>query len=131
PLVGPVTMMQSFSESRKKIHSFIQMRLSSYESDLGLIKEKSKIQAALNSVKVSLHALKRFDYGDGKRVTKFKTSLDRLIAAACKHNVEAPHLKDIQVLTWLYPALVLPLEIREDSSLIHSALANTKEPIAL
>ena len=53
---------------------------------------------------------------------KIKDLSDRMM-------LTSPDFDDVERLVRLYPALVLPLEIREDSQLIRDALLDPEEPI--
>jgi phosphoenolpyruvate carboxylase len=129
PKVGSSTMLESFNLSRQKILDFIFSEFKTFEDELKLIPQGEIVRKELNGLKIKLNSLKTVSNSDGKKVQAFQKSLERLKSVADKHSLTSPFIKDMQKLLWLYPALVLPLEIREDSELIHKALTDKKQPI--
>jgi phosphoenolpyruvate carboxylase len=129
PKVGSHTMIESFAVSREKFLTFIKMKLEIFESELKLLDEGQALKKELTSFKLCLRSLKKITPGDGKRVTNFKKSLLKLKQKSESHSLLSPFIEDMQKLIWFYPAVVLPLEIREDSELIHKALTDSKQPI--
>jgi phosphoenolpyruvate carboxylase len=129
PLVGSSTMLESFSLSRKKLLEFITSQLKTFENELKLIDEGQFVQKELSVFKQQLKNLQYLKKSDGKRVVALKKGLDKLKVVADKHSLTSPFITDIQKLIWFYPALVLPLEIREDSELIQKALTDKRQPI--
>lgn len=128
PKVGPLTMHQSLNLSRQKILSCIQARLDSYKEEIFWIDEH--IQSQFKSLHDDLIKLKTIGPNDGKKVVSFKKKFETFLAVAHKKKLLAPVLDEIKELIWIYPALVLPLEIREDSSLIHEAIKKPRLAIA-
>lgn len=123
PKVGPKSLLQTLTLSRKKILSFIQHRLDTYHQEIQLFSLQSReLTKVLVDIKASLKNLQKILPLDGKKVIKFKVELKKLFLIAHNQKVSSPVFDDIQELIRLYPALVLPMEIREDSSLIHEAL---------
>lgn len=129
PKVGSSTMLESFHLSRQKIIEFILTLEKKFEDEISLIDEGEAIRKELMNFKASLRNLKRVTSGDGKRVVVFKKSLAKLRKISDAANLSSPFLNDVEKLIWFYPALVLPLEIREDSELIVAALTDKKQPI--
>lgn len=130
PKVGPSTMIESMNLSRTKLSSFITHKLGSLASDLKLLHSTNETYKKLTITKAILAELKSVKEADGKKIVKFKKSLEALKVAAEKEHFNGPALKEIEALLWLYPSLVVPLEIREDSSLIHEALKDKTLNIA-
>ena len=129
PKVGSSTMLESFNLSRQKLLTFIHHELKKFQEEIILIEEGQFIKKELSHFKEALHALKKVSPGDGKRVVKLKKSLENLRKVSDKHQLMAPFITDIEKLIWFFPALVLPLEIREDSEKIKNALTVKTEPI--
>ena len=129
PKVGPQTMLESFTLSREKILAFITEHLVSFEEDLKLIPEGKLVHKKLVEFKTSVRELRKVLPGDGRRIVKFKKSLNNLKAISEKCLFSSPVITEIETLIWLYPALVLPLEIREDSELINAAITDKKQTI--
>jgi phosphoenolpyruvate carboxylase len=124
PGVDQKTMLMSLNISRQKLTNWIQKKLDQALDDLkilcidqqGLLKKFGQVNSALKDVK-------SIQTGDGKKVKEFKKKLTSYLELLeQKTGVSSPYLQDIRDLMWLYPALVLPLEIREDSELVHAAL---------
>lgn len=129
PKVGSSTMLESFTLSRQKLIGFILTLEKKFEDEIGLIDEGLIIKKELILFKTSLRNLKKIRVGDGKRVVAFKKSLARLRKISDSLSLSSPFLEDVEKLIWFYPAIVLPLEIREDSELIVKALTDRKQPI--
>lgn len=129
PKVGSSTMLESFNLSRKKLLEFISLNLTTFQEELVLIEEGKTIKTELTAFKDALRALKTVGPSDGKKVVDLKKKLLKLKTAAHKHELSSPFMEDIEKLIWFYPALVLPLEIREDSELINKALTDKSQPI--
>lgn len=129
PKVGFKTMLESFNLSREKLLSFIRMKLKTYEEELEFIPHRENIHNALLDLKLKLKDLRSVDAGDGKKVNAFKNGLQKLKNICIKEQMYSPVLEDIEVLIWHYPAILLPLEIREDSELVHKAITDNSQPI--
>lgn len=129
PKVGAATMVQSFNLSRQKLLEFITLQLNTFEEEAGLIKDGQPLLKEISAFKQLLRDMRVVGTSDGKKVTKLKQALKKLHASADKHSLTSPFIQDIEKLIWFYPALVLPLEIREDSELINKALTDKKQPI--
>lgn len=130
PKVGPSTMLQSLNLSRSKILAFIHSRLAGFEEDLNLIEEEGVVLKQYLEVKKLIKNLQKIQAGDGRKVKLFKQKVLSLISLSEKNHMLSPSLKEVEILFWLYPALVLPLEIREDQELIHAALSKPSMTIA-
>ncbi|MFL5784885.1 MAG: phosphoenolpyruvate carboxylase [Bacteriovoracaceae bacterium] len=129
PGVGAATMIESWNRSRHRFLEGINWHLRNFESELDLIPEGAAVKKELISFKASFRAMRVVRKDDGVRIRKFKERLDRLFDLSEKYELVSPHLEDVSRLVRLYPALVLPLEIREDSELIRNAVHDPKEPI--
>lgn len=130
PKVGPTTMLQTLSLGRAKLLSFIHQKLKEYEVEISMIGGEARLQKHLKALNLSLKALATIKAKDGKTVKDFRTRLTSLIKKSKEDYLLSPSLEDIEHLIWLYPALVLPLEIREDQGLVHEALKRPLLPIA-
>jgi phosphoenolpyruvate carboxylase len=130
PKVGSSTMRESFTLSRSRLMNFIVERLNDYEKEVTLIADGHDILHEIKKMKNILKSMKKIEKMDGHKIVLFKASLAKLHQLAEAYHLFSPAIEQIEILSWLYPALVLPLEIREDSELIHKALKNNTEPIA-
>lgn len=130
PKVGAATLKQTLTQSRGMLLLYIQKRTDEFQQELRLFKlDDVKLTQELNDLKNKIKGLKVVSTGDGKRISAFQKNLHKVLRLAENLKLTSPHLSDIQELFRLYPALVLPMEIREDSSLIHDALKNP-QPIS-
>lgn len=129
PKVGADTLVESLSLSRGRLLSFIDEELKGFKTEMELIKEDAVIRSILDLRKL-LPKLRVLKDGDGTRVKAFKAQLKSLHKLTKKLKVEGPQLETIDQLLWIYPAIVLPLEIREDSEIIHQALTKPTLNIA-
>lgn len=130
PKVGPATMLQSLTLSRQKIVEYVQKRLAQLREELSLIDPNPKVNKQLTATLLSLRSLRRIGTNDGRKVNDFKKRYRALVAVLESADALSPEVKDIEHLLWLYPAMVLPLEIREDHDLIHEALTKPSLNIA-
>jgi phosphoenolpyruvate carboxylase len=129
PGVGSVTMLESFTKSRVRFLEGIRAHLHDFEKDMMLIDEGEKVRKELVLFRESLKELHSVKKGDGKKITKFKARLQKLRTIADRAKLTSPRLDDVERLVRLYPALVLPLEIREDSEFIKLAVKDPRQPI--
>ncbi len=129
PKVGSATMLESFTRSRQGFLQTIKYLLEEFENGLGLIEEGIRVKRALITFKESFSSIKSVQKGDGKKIEAFKKKLEALRKISDRAQLTSPHLEDVERLIHLYPALVLPLEIREDSELIRNAVIDKSEPI--
>lgn len=129
PKVGGPTMLQSFTKSRQSFLEGISLQLESYRRDVELIEDGKYVKKELVLFQKSLRDIRIVRIGDGKRIAKFKTQLEKICTIADRYQLSSPQLEDVRRLIRLYPALVLSLEIREDSELIRTAVKDPEEPI--
>ncbi len=129
PKVGSSTMLESFNLSRSKLLEFISRELKTFENELKLIDEGRKLSKEISTFKICLKNLKKVQKDDGKKVSIFKKSLMRLKKTALTYDLSSPFIENMEQLIWSYPAMVLPLEIREDSEMIQKSLKDKSQPI--
>lgn len=110
PGVDEKTMMETLSLSRKYLLDFIFSRL----SEISLLEKTEIIK--------DLKKLEKIKDGDGQRIIKLVEKIKKL-----QGGMDSVPLKKISSLLKIFPALVLPLEIREDSQIVGEALKNPKE----
>lgn len=129
PKVGSATMLESFTRSRRGFLETLSFLLEEFSDGLGLIDEGKFVKRELVKFNATLSSLKTVSKGDGKKIATFRKNLERLRKVSDRYQLTSPHLDDAERLIRLYPALVLPLEIREDSELIRHAVKDKSEPI--
>ncbi len=125
PGVNEKTLVESLNLSRKRIIDYIERKLervihlSSFVDDKEVVYLENKVELTLHYV----HMLKTIKVRDGYRVTEFRESFKKLQKIYQKViKAESPELSAIEKLLWIFPALVIPLEIREDSEVVAEAL---------
>ena len=129
PGVGGATMLESFSLSRKKILEFVFLEMKKFEDDLKLIQDGAKVRHELSRLKVSLKNLLPLKARDGRKIMEVKKVFSKLSAVSNAHAFSSPFMSQFESLLTFYPALVLPLELREDSELIRASINDRKLPI--
>ncbi|MGZ3790386.1 MAG: phosphoenolpyruvate carboxylase [Bacteriovorax sp.] len=122
PLVGPKTMIQSLTLSRNKLLDYILNLMNEYEEEVKTLK-RTHLISAIVSFKRLLESARKIRSKDGLVVNKIKAHLKRM-------KLDSPVIEKLNHLFVLYPAIVLPLEIREDHKLIHAALLDPRLAIS-
>lgn len=126
PGVDEKTMLMSLTLSRGKLIEWIHSRLSRAQSNLKFLNTNGGEVQALQELIGELKALKKIESGDGKKIVLFKKKLKQVSKLLSKTNISFPDMDDVSTLLWIYPAMVLPLEIREDAEVVHQALNDSK-----
>lgn len=133
PGVDEKTMLQSLNLSRFRLIEFVNKKLTQVEEGLKLINEK-EVRSLLSTISLCQRTLKKLDKvgaNDGEKVVKFKKVFDKLFKDYESYiHDPAPRLEEIKHLLWVFPALVVPLELREDSEVVAEALSSEK-PLAI
>jgi phosphoenolpyruvate carboxylase len=134
PGVTAATMTMSLNISRSTLHGFIQKELKLFcENFAHMQKEDSVLESLLDRFSVALRTLSRLTDGDGKKIKDLHEILDQLVSHLRVSFGGTPsHLRNIENLMWLYPAMVVPLELREDASLFEqkSEISNMLSQLA-
>lgn len=135
PGVDMKTMKMCFQLTRKNLLRFISNRLLLTKESLLLMSEQDSTLKTLidliDDLMKDAQQLLPIKEGDGVKVNLFKNKLAKLNTLHLKKlAICPPALKEIESLVWLYPALVLQIEIREDSEFVHMALEDDKMAIA-
>jgi phosphoenolpyruvate carboxylase len=123
PFVNPETMIQSLTLSRNKLLDYMLMLINEYAEEIKILKQ-SRLINRVDNFKSLLDSVRLIESKDGLKINKIKATLKKM-------NWQSPVLYKLNHLIQLYPGLVLPLEIREDHGLIHSALKNSQLAISL
>ena len=128
PGVNEKTMLRSLQISRKSLLAFIRSKLKSAKQQFKLVNTDHKI---FDAIELRLKKVERLKDGDGQKIVQLIRDVKTLEKNYTKKiGVVAPELQDISQLLWLYPALVVPLEVREDSELVHEALGDRNATIS-
>lgn len=129
PGVGSSEMLSSLQGSRVYLLKYIKDILLGFQAEILLAAQSSKISLSLDSLVVEMDLLKKIEAGDGQRIQKLRKKFNSFILLSRNHHLHSPQLDKIKSILWLYPALVLPLEVREDSDVIGEALKDKKQNI--
>lgn len=134
PGVNAQAMLNSMNISRKQILNLIKHNVDHCIDQLEIIKsDNATINRVIRRVK-SLNShfaqLNKISANDGKKITQFNTTLSR-VTEYYENNIgtNSPFLRQIQSIINLFPGLVVPLELREDSTMIKQALKDSKAAI--
>lgn len=123
PFVGPHSLIQSLTLSRNKLVDYILTQVREYESEMSILK-LSRVSTGIRQFRTLLESARKIKSNDGVLINEIKVSYKKI-------KFKSPAMEKLEYLFVLYPAIVLPLEIREDHQLIHDALKNPKLAIAL
>ena len=124
PGVDEKTMLASLNLSRAKLLDWIEVRVCRIKSDLKFLENAQVPNDLCDELKSLLKGLRRVREQDGERVVAFKKKAKELASALEKTQISFPDMQDFSTLLWLYPAIVLPLEVREDAEVVEEALSN-------
>lgn len=132
PGIDERVMLQVMQCARKHYINIITQKIKNIHTDptlkaLSLL----PLESSLSDCKRALQPLSKIQTEDGLHLQSFKDALQRL----CDYYVERtgvlhPELRYLKTLMQLFPALIIPLELREDAQQIHAALA-AKKPMAI
>ncbi len=126
PGVNEKVMLQTLSLSRKYLLNFIQKEFKDIEKESKLLNNSRELEI-LSEIKHDLKKIKTLDANDGEKILKLTKKFKILENLYFKNlGMEPAPLKKILNLIGLFPALVLPLEIREDSKIVESAIKNPR-----
>ena len=130
PGVGPDQTHASLQRSRDRLAAFVRgVLLPPLAEDVRLASEGaqtdapddapgdigSELDAAFADLRASLEALERVSQGDGGRVAALRDSIDRFQALWRAHlGIPHPAAQRLSTLLGVFPALVVPLELREE-----------------
>lgn len=133
PLIDQHVMRACLQRSRQRLREHLNMRLDRLAEDLEGLSHRDRVSLAdvrrLRALRAKTESFKTVSKGDGTRLErwtvqylKFAKNLKSILE---KHH---EHLA-IQQMLRKFPALVLPIEMREDAGVIHDSL--TKKTAAI
>lgn len=128
PGVGPKEMKESLQLSRIALVDYLVTQMKVVAQDM-VMTENPLYHREIEKLNKDLLALRKLAPGDGAKVVRFRKnclSFKRKLKSA---GLMGKEVLNIESLMWLYPALVMPLELREDSELIHQSLKKPKNNI--
>lgn len=122
-------IVKTFKQRLLELETLIQMRKDEGFTSAGS-KEKS-FYKVLASLRADFEKLQVLRYNDGQRVAKVKLKFDRLFDLQLSFfHAEFTELRELKTFLEIFPGLVLPLELREESSIVHQALKNQRLAIS-
>ncbi len=133
PGVDEKGMVNSLTLSRQYLLKYIEEKLKSVHSTLGFLKTtgSAKLEQSLKELLKHAQGLKKIQLKDGEKVSLLKHKIKELNLAYKKEvGSESPRLLELEKLIWIFPAIVVPLEVREDSEVVRGAL-DAKETYAI
>ncbi|MAV90539.1 MAG: hypothetical protein CL676_03895, partial [Bdellovibrionaceae bacterium] len=134
PGVNEVTMVECFNHSRSHLLKFLRVQIDDILKDLEELQEFIKIKSfdkkALTKLKSLLSGLADIKASDGRKVAMWMYSFYHYVEQANFHVQNHHRIQLIKRVFEIFPALVLPIELREDSGKIAEALKDSKAPIA-
>lgn len=128
PYVDKTVMVACLNKSREKFIEAIDERLYAVVSDLNVLSAKSIIPKAdyqgLIVLKGDIKKIRNVTIGDGTRVKTWIMKFTKLVALSPNVVKEHYQIKQLKKLVEMFPALVLPIELREDAAIITEAVTN-------
>lgn len=124
PGVNEKVMQKSLSLSRSHLITYVQAQLDEVLCVLALLGIKP-LQAEISRLSRSLPTFRKVLDGDGFRLTNLRRNLNRIFKKyEEKFGSLHPNLGQLQRLIHMFPALVVPLELRESSDILMSDQTN-------
>ena len=140
PGVDEKTMIGSLQMSRKFLLKWLQEQLKTYLENIRPLKHslgssRKKIESLLlqsQKIKTHLSRVQKIGNGDAKHVHQLRATFDELEKSyKLIFRQESSELYKIRLLMKVFPGLVVPLELREASELVHEALKAPKKSAAI
>lgn len=123
-LAGSLTMSRGFLLEwvTKKIHEE-KKSLKPLESHLDAKKRVQRYQKELRDLETQLRGLKDIGVNDIKKVFRLKDRIKKTQEDFVKEfGASSPFLASLLLLLKIFPGLVVPIEVRDESALVHGAL---------
>ena len=130
PGVDEKVMLSCLQSSRNHFISLIQGVLDLFLKDIKPLKIQ-KLQENCKQVLMMLINIQKIQVGDARKVKKFKQSISSLNKDYIKIvGTGNPRIQKLTSILKIFPGLVVPIELREDSSIIKEAL-DVEKPLAI
>lgn len=135
PGVDEKTLAGSLSMSRGFLLDWVSKKIQQekksikpLESHLEAKQRMQKYQKELRDLEMQLRGLKEIGVNDIKKVFRFKDRIKKTQEDFIKEfGASSSFLSSLLLLLKIFPGLVVPIEVREESALVHEAL---KKPIS-
>ena len=125
PGVDENTLHESLSMSRQRLIEYIDHKFSRTIELLRYVNssDNDMLLYKVELVREQARLIQELKANDGVRLTEFKKNFNE-VAELYEEiiNDKCPELDAISRLMWIFPALVVPLEVREDSGVVKGAL---------
>lgn len=134
PGVNEKVMINVLSLSRTRLLKYLENQLKGLEKILAPAKETDgdfqKLFLHVERIKLHLKTLERILPNDGEKIFELRELVKELaILFKNKTSIDLEIIQRIEGLLWLFPALVLPLELREDRLEVADAIKNQNQSI--
>lgn len=126
PGVGPEQTVAALQRARSRLLGFVDADLLQPVREDVSLAGGAELESALSSLDEALAAIQTVSDGDGGRVDTLYRAIDEFqVAYETKLGIEHPAVARLATLLEIFPALVVPLELREERGRF-----GTGEPIA-
>lgn len=130
PGVDEKVMLKCLQASRAHLLQRTNQVLSHLKDDIDFLDNKT-LKDGVKDLQNYLQKLKKIQKGDFERIQNFKLKLKNFTKLYLKFiNMTSPRLLKIQSILELFPSLVVPIELREDSEVIKKSL-DSRRPLAI
>lgn len=133
PGVNSEVMLNSFSQSRRNILGTLESYLDEVLFTLDRFSDEVKVprgdKLSLQKLLKELGSLKIVKPGDGDKIKKWQIKYRKFLKQSNPFVQGHFKIKKINLLFEMFPALVLPIELREDANQIKKALGDSTAPI--
>lgn len=126
PGVDEKVMIQCLEASRSYFIKFLDIYMGEVLDDVKML-ERKVFSDKISALRKSLKSLSRIKDNDYEKVDQLKKSIQKIQKEYEKFvGAYGPRINKIIDLLDLFPALVIPIELREDSEVIEKALVSPK-----
>lgn len=127
PGVDDKIMLDCLQISRTFFIRIVTKILSDFVSDISYLDNKALTKHHVGLV-TKLNTLKKITTGDSQRLLNFLKQLETLDNQYLKYvGMQSPRVKKLKSILLMFPGLVVPIELREDSEVIIEALSSKKD----
>ncbi len=135
PGVDHVAMRDSMSASRKHLVAIVAQKLAVVLADIeklkGVVRGGEHEKLRINRLISSLRSLEEVKAGDGRKIGEWRTNYQAFRAKSSPFVKKHHYVQQVSKALDLFPALILPLELREDAGEMAKALAHPTAPIRM
>lgn len=126
PGVDEVVMLECLQASRNYFYRFLRRMFSLLESDIELLANR-KLQESFQVLYGELKVIKTVKTADARSVASLRQKINKLGTQYQRIVGEpSPRVRKINSVFEIFPALVVPIELREDSEIVAESLTSEK-----